>query len=69
MKRTAKLVICTEEYALITLLRNYGQWSEAGLFLKKDMRNFAGICAGIFFLVFSCEICETWNINLFAEQH
>ena len=69
VKRTAKLVICTEEYALVTLLRNYGQWSEAGLFFKKDMRNFAGICAGISVLVFSCEICETWNINLFAEQH
>ena len=27
------------------------------------------ICAGISFLVFSCEFCETCNITFFAEQH
>ena len=34
---------------MVTLLRNYGQRSEAGLLKKDVMRNFAGICAGISF--------------------
>ena len=27
------------------------------------------ICAGISFLVFSCEFCETCKITFFADQH
>ena len=48
--------------------------SHAKGFLKKMLWEISqnsqdDICAGISFLVFSCEFCETCNISFFAEQH
>ena len=38
--------------------------------LKQILQNLQEkICAGISFLVFSCEICESCKITFFAEQH
>ena len=41
-----------------------------GFFTKGVMRNFAEIiCAGIPFLIFSCEFCEICKNTFFEEQH
>ena len=44
-----------------------------GFFEKDVMRNFAELASKNLyrnlFLVFSCEFCETCEINFFAEQH